>query len=175
MIATLVGLATSLGFGVQQIGSGLEHLGGLDLEVNGQVLLIAIITGFATLSVVTGLKKGVRILSEINIWIAVALMGLMLLVGPTVKILDVFFQITGLYVQQMISLCTWSEAFQPNGHWQNSWTVFYWAWWIAWSHFVGIFIARRSKGRTVKEFVLNVLSIPCCSPFSGLRCLGPQH
>lgn len=172
VIATLVGLATSLGFGVQQIGSGLEHLGGLELGINGQVLLIAIITGFATISVVTGLKKGVRILSEINIWIAVALMSLMLMVGPTVKILDVFLQSTGMYVQQMISLGTWSEAFQPNGHWQNSWTVFYWAWWIAWSPFVGIFIARISKGRTIKEFVLNVLSIPVLFTFFWFAVFG---
>ena len=172
VIATLVGLATSLGFGVQQIASGLNHLGGFDLSVNGQVGLIAVITLFATISVVTGLKKGVRILSEANIWIACSLLLLVLLLGPTVRILDVFLQSTGLYVQQMISLGTWSEAFQDDGHWQNSWTVFYWAWWIAWSPFVGIFIARISKGRTIKEFVLNVLTVPVLFTFFWFAVFG---
>lgn len=172
VIATLVGLATSLGFGVQQIGSGLTHLSGVELGVNGQVVLIAVITLFATVSVVTGLKKGVRILSELNIWIACTLLLLVLFLGPTVKILDVFLQSTGLYVQQMISLGTWSEAFQENGHWQNSWTVFYWAWWIAWSPFVGIFIARISKGRTVKEFVLHVLTVPVIFTFFWFAVFG---
>lgn len=172
VIATLVGLATSLGFGVQQIGSGLTHLMGISVGVQEQVMLIGIITLFATMSVATGLKKGVRILSEINIWIAVGLMAVILLVGPTVKILDVFLQSTGLYVQEMISLGTWSEAFQPDGHWQNSWTVFYWAWWIGWSPFVGIFIARISKGRTVKEFVGNVLTIPVLFTFFWFAVFG---
>lgn len=172
VIATLVGLATSLGFGVQQIGSGLEFLGGLSMDAQAEVVLIVIITLFATVSVVTGLKKGVRLLSELNIWMAVVLMLLVLCVGPTVKILDVFLQSTGLYAQQMISLGTWSEAFQPDGHWQNSWTVFYWAWWIAWSPFVGIFIARISKGRTVKEFVLSVLTVPVVFTFFWFAVFG---
>lgn len=172
VIATLVGLATSLGFGVQQIGSGIEFLGGLVVDAEAEVVLVGVITLFATVSVVTGLKKGVRLLSELNIWMAVVLLLLVLFVGPTVKILDVFLQSTGLYAQQIISLGTWSEAFQPDGHWQNSWTVFYWAWWIAWSPFVGIFIARISKGRTVKEFVLSVLTVPVVFTFFWFAVFG---
>ncbi len=172
VIATLVGLATSLGFGVQQIASGLAHLTPLESSVNFQVLLIAIITLFATISVVTGLKKGVKLLSELNIWLAIGLMLLVLIVGPTVKILDVFVQSTGNYLQNIISLGTWTEAFRRDGEWQHDWTVFYWAWWIAWSPFVGIFIARISKGRTVREFLLNVLIVPVLFTFFWFSVFG---
>ena len=172
VIATLVGLATSLGFGVQQIASGLHHLLGFESDTQFQVILIGIITAFATVSVMTGLKKGVKILSEVNIWLAIGLMLLVLIVGPTVRILDVFVQSTGDYIQNMVSLGTWTEAFRRDGEWQHDWTVFYWAWWIAWSPFVGIFIARISRGRTVREFLLNVLTIPVLFTFFWFSVFG---
>ena len=172
VIATLVGLATSLGFGVQQIGAGLNFLLGWEVSVQTYTLLIAVITGFATISVVTGLKKGVKFLSEMNIWLAFGLLLLVLFIGPTVRILDVFVQSTGQYLGNVLSLGTWSEAFRPNNHWQNAWTVFYWAWWIAWSPFVGIFIARISRGRTVREFLLSVLTIPMIFTFFWFSVFG---
>ncbi len=172
VIATLVGLATSLGFGVQQIGAGLNYLLGWEVSVRTYTLLIAVITGFATISVVTGLKKGVKFLSEMNIWLAFGLLLLVLFIGPTVRILDVFVQSTGQYLSNVLLLGTWSEAFRPENDWQNSWTVFYWAWWIAWSPFVGIFIARISKGRTIREFLLSVLTVPVLFTFFWFSVFG---
>jgi len=157
--ATLFGLAASLGFGVGQISAGLNFLFGTPDTTGMQVGLIFIITGFATASVVSGLGAGVRRLSELNIYLAAALMLFVLAVGPTLFILGSFLQSLGYYVSSLPRLSFWTETFE-NTNWQNSWTVFYWAWWISWSPFVGTFIARISKGRTVREFVLGVLLLP---------------
>ncbi len=157
--ATLFGLAASLGFGVGQISAGLNFLFGTPDTTGMQVGLIFIITGFATASVVSGLGAGVRRLSELNIYLATALMLFVLAVGPTLFILGSFLQSLGYYVSSLPRLSFWTETFE-NTNWQNSWTVFYWAWWISWSPFVGTFIARISKGRTIREFVLGVLLLP---------------
>ncbi|NEP13141.1 MAG: BCCT family transporter [Symploca sp. SIO2C1] len=171
VLATLFGLATSLGFGAQQVNAGLNFLVGLPDNVVVQVFLIAIITGFATLSVVAGLDGGVRRLSEWNIYIAIAFFAFMLLIGPTQFILDFFVQSLGYYIGIFPTLSFWTEAFEGT-NWQNSWTIFYWAWWIAWSPFVGMFIARVSKGRTVREFVLAVLFLPSFLSFIWMSCFG---
>lgn len=172
VLATLFGLATTLGLGVKQINAGLQTLTGLESSVNAQLIIILVITLFATLSVVSGLKKGVKRLSQINIWLAVTFMLGLLFVGPTASIMDTFVQSTGKYVQNMISLGTWTEAFRSESDWQNGWTLFYWAWWIAWSPFVGIFIARISKGRTIREFLLSVLSVPVLFTFLWFAVFG---
>lgn len=172
VMATLFGLATTLGLGVQQINSGITHLTGLENSTEIQIILIAIITGFATISVVTGLKGGIKVLSQVNIWTAIVFLLIVFAIGPSVRILDVFVQSTGEHLQTMFSLGTWTEAFRPDSHWQNDWTVFYWAWWIAWSPFVGIFIARISKGRTVREFLLSVLTIPVLFTFFWFAVFG---
>lgn len=172
VMATLFGLATTLGLGVQQINSGITHLTGLENSTNVQIVLIGIITLFATISVVTGLKKGIKVLSQINIYVALFFLILVFAIGPSVRILDVFVQSTGEHLQTMLSIGTWTEAFRPDSHWQNDWTVFYWAWWIAWSPFVGIFIARISKGRTVREFLVSVLTIPVLFTFFWFAVFG---
>lgn len=159
VVATLFGLATSLGFGVQQVTSGLSHLFGLPNTLWMQVFLIGIITLAATLSVVSGLHNGVRMLSEMNMRLGLIFLILLLILGPTVLLLDGFIQNTGAYLQSLLEIGTWTETYTQTT-WQNAWTVVYWAWWISWSPFVGIFIARVSKGRTVKEFVLGVLLVP---------------
>jgi len=169
--STLFGLATSLGFGVQQVNAGFNFLVGLPISVPVQVGLIAIITGFATASVVSGLDAGVRKLSELNIMLAGILMTFVLLVGPTLFILGSFVQVTGYYLASLPSLSFWTETFDDNA-WQNSWTVFYWGWWISWSPFVGIFIARISKGRTVREFILGVLLLPTVLTFLWMSVFG---
>ncbi|NES19814.1 MAG: BCCT family transporter [Symploca sp. SIO3E6] len=171
VVATLFGLATSLGFGAQQVNAGLNFLVGLPDNVVVQVILIAIITSFATLSVVAGLDGGVRRLSELNIYLAIAFFTFMLLIGPTLFILDFFVQSLGYYIGIFPTLSFWTEAFEGT-NWQNGWTIFYWAWWIAWSPFVGIFIARVSKGRTVREFVLGVLFLPSFLSFIWMSCFG---
>ncbi len=173
VLATLFGLATSLGFGVQQVSAGLNFLFGLPTATWFQVLLIAIITGFATMSVVAGLDSGVRFLSEWNIRLAAALMLFVLIVGPTVYILSSFWQNTGFYIWSLPVLSLWTETYQTGeSSWQAGWTVFYWGWWISWSPFVGMFIARVSKGRTVREFVLGVMLLPTTLSFLWMSVFG---
>jgi len=171
VVATLFGLATSLGFGVQQVAAGLDHLFGLPNTVWMQVALIGIITLAATASVVAGLDKGVRVLSELNMRLGLIFLIVMLIIGPTIFLLDGYIQNTGRYFQQIISLGTWTETY-TGGKWQNDWSVFYWAWWISWSPFVGMFIARVSKGRTIREFILGVLLVPTLLTFLWMSVFG---
>ncbi|MGD1952728.1 MAG: BCCT family transporter [Leptolyngbyaceae cyanobacterium] len=169
--STLFGLATSLGFGVQQVNAGFNFLVGLPVSTPIQVGLIAIITGFATASVVSGLDSGVRRLSELNMILAGLFLTFVLLVGPTLFILGSFVQVVGYYAASLPTLSFWTETFEGTA-WQNSWTVFYWGWWISWSPFVGIFIARVSKGRTVREFLLGVLLLPTMLTFLWMSVFG---
>lgn len=117
------------------------------------------VTSIATISVVSGIDKGVKILSQTNMILAFSLLIFVFALGPTVFLLKSYVQNLGAYLGDFITLSTWNDSYQDSG-WQNSWTVFYWAWWIAWSPFVGSFIAKISKGRTVKEFILGVLLVP---------------
>ena len=171
VLATLFGLATSLGFGVQQIASGLNHVFGLSAGIQTQVLLIAGVTLIATASVVLGVDKGVKVLSEWNMRIAVVLLILVLILGPTIFIFRSFVENTGSYLYNFLEISTWSETYN-GGSWQNDWTVFYWGWWIGWSPFVGMFIARISKGRTIREFILGVLLVPSIVTFFWMSAFG---
>jgi len=171
VLATLVGLATSLGLGVQQVNAGLNALFGVEIGTTTQVVLIAVITGFATLSVFAGLDSGVKRLSQGNMILAALFLVFLLLVGPTVYILGGFTQNLGYYLRVFPELALWTETFRDT-NWQGSWTVFYWAWWISWSPFVGMFIARISKGRTVKEFILAVVLIPTLLSFVWMSVFG---
>lgn len=170
VVACLFGLATSLGLGVQQINSGLNYLFGIEISVFTQVLLIAVITAIATLSVVSGIDKGVKFLSEMNIKLASLFMIIVLILGPTAFILKTFSNSLGLYLNEFVK----SSFFISTGEdtWQASWSVFYLAWWISWSPFVGMFIARVSKGRTIREFVLAVLIVPSMLSFIWLSVFG---
>ena len=170
-VATMFGVATSLGLGVQQVNAGLEHLLGVPQTTGVQLALIAAITTLATWSVVRGLDAGIKVLSQINIVIAGTLLLFMLIVGPTLFILNAFVENVGYYVQQFAYLSTWNETYE-NTQWQNGWTVFYWGWWISWSPFVGMFIARVSYGRTVREFVKAVLFIPSIVTFIWMTVFG---
>jgi len=171
VLATLVGLATSLGLGVQQINAGLNALFGIGISTTTQVTLIAVITAIATLSVMAGLDKGVKFLSQANMILAAVFVLFLLLVGPTIFILSGFTQNLGYYLTIFPELSLWTETFRES-NWQGSWTVFYWAWWISWSPFVGMFIARISKGRTVREFVLGVILIPTLLSFVWMSVFG---
>lgn len=159
IIGTVLGVATSLGFGVLQINAGLHHLYGLPVSVPVQVGLIVGTTALATLSVATGLDKGVRRLSELNLSLAVLLVALVLALGPTVFLLQTFVQNTGSYLSDIVGKTFNLYAYEPND-WIGGWTLFYWGWWLAWSPFVGLFIARISRGRTIREFVAGVLLVP---------------
>ncbi|MCW5731900.1 MAG: BCCT family transporter [Alphaproteobacteria bacterium] len=171
IVGTVFGIATSLGFGVLQINSGLEYLVGLPVSPTMQVGLIALITAIATLSVVTGLDRGVRRLSELNLILAVLLMLFVLLAGPTSLLLKTFVQNIGLYLDKFLLKTFNIYAYEPRS-WIDSWTLFYWAWWISWSPFVGMFIARISRGRTVREFVVAVLFIPVGFTFLWMTVFG---
>lgn len=170
-VATLYGVATSLGLGVQQVNAGLAHLFDIPQNSTVQVLLIAGITAIATWSVVRGLDSGIKLLSEINIFFASALMLFVLILGPTLFIFNGFLENIGNYVQNLPSLATWNETYSAT-NWQNGWTIFYWGWWIAWSPFVGMFIARVSYGRTIREYLLGVLFVPATVTFFWMTVFG---
>ena len=170
-VATLFGVATSLGLGVQQVNAGINHLFGVPQSATVQVILIAGITLLATWSVAAGLKAGIRRLSEINLVLAVLLMLFVLVLGPTLFILSAFGENIGFYIQNLPRLATWNEIYE-NTSWQHDWTIFYWGWWIAWSPFVGMFIARVSYGRTVREFIAGVLFVPTLVTFGWITIFG---
>ncbi|GGZ22064.1 hypothetical protein GCM10007049_13560 [Echinicola pacifica] len=171
VLATLFGLATSLGFGVRQINGGLFYLFEIPISVPVQVMLISGITVLATISVFTGLDKGVKILSEWNVRIAGLLLIFVVVAGPSLYIFRGFIQNLGIYLNNFITVSTWTEAYAAS-EWQGSWTVFYWAWWVSWSPFVGMFIARISRGRTVREFIAGVLIVPALLTFFWLTAMG---
>ncbi|SDX71652.1 BCCT family transporter [Marinobacter mobilis] len=158
VLATIFGLATSLGFGAQQAASGLHYLFGMSSGINVQMAIITGVTFVALISVVRGLDGGVKVLSNINMVTAAALLLFIIFAGPTMAILDTMWVTTSTYAANILPL---SNPFgREDETWFHGWTVFYWAWWISWSPFVGMFIARVSRGRTVREFVTAVLIVP---------------
>lgn len=171
VIGTMFGVATSLGLGVLQVNAGLEYLFGVPVSVTTQLLLIAVITTIATLSVFLGLDRGVKRLSELNIILAVALLGFVLLAGPTIFLLDAYLQNIGAYLDSLVQRTFRLYAYEPNP-WLGDWTLFYWGWWIAWSPFVGMFIARISRGRTIREFISGVLLVPVLFSFLWMTVFG---
>jgi BCCT family betaine/carnitine transporter len=158
VFATLFGLATSLGFGATQANAGLNELFGLPVGSTSEVILITVITAIAIVSVVRGLDGGVKVLSEINMGLAFLLLGFVLLAGPTMVLLTGFVANLGAYLQHLPGLS--NPVGRTDVNFVQGWTSFYWAWWISWSPFVGMFIARVSRGRTVREFMICVLLIP---------------
>ncbi len=171
VLATLFGLATSLGLGVKQVSAGLSHLFNSPDTLTTRVILIAAITGAATISVVLGLDRGVKKLSEMNINLGAILLVFLLVIGPTLFILDSYTQNLGNYLNDFFQKSFWTESYQTD-NWQNDWTIFYWSWWISWSPFVGMFIARISRGRTVQEYVLSVLIVPTLLTFFWITAFG---
>lgn len=174
VLATIFGLATSLGLGVKQISMGLNYLFGFPISTGFSLFLIGIITCFAIISIATGLDKGVKMLSIANICTAGLFMLFLLVMGPTVYILKAFTQNIGFYIQNLPQLSFWVETFYgaEGSNWQNPWTIFYWGWWISWSPFVGMFIARISKGRTIREFILGVMLFPTLLSFLWMSSFG---
>jgi choline/carnitine/betaine transport len=171
VVATLFGLATSLGFGVQQVSAGSNFLFGTPDATWVQVILIAGITGLATMSVVAGLDGGVKRVSQLNLYLAGLFLLFMVIVGPTLFIFGFFLDSSGAYLRELPGLSLWTEAIS-GGEWQGGWTIFYWGWWISWAPFVGMFIARVSKGRTVREFVVGVVLIPSLMTFFWMATFG---
>ena len=171
VLATIFGLATSLGFGAQQAASGLSYLFGMEGGLNVQVAVIVGVTAVATVSVIRGIHGGVRLLSNINMIIAALLLLFVLAVGSTLVILQWLGETSASYLTNMLAL---SNPFgrDEDTTWFHGWTVFYWAWWISWSPFVGMFIARVSKGRTVRQFILAVLIVPTLITLVWMSAFG---
>ncbi|MGE8294952.1 MAG: BCCT family transporter [Pseudomonas sp.] len=158
VFATLFGLVTSLGLGAEQAAAGLEYLFAIPASDTTKVLLIVAITLIALASVVAGLDKGVKRLSEINMGLALALLLFIIIAGPTLVIFTDFFKNLGAYLQYLPALA--NPVGREDANFSQGWTAFYWAWWISWSPFVGMFIARVSRGRSVREFLIAVLLVP---------------
>ncbi|MBC2725709.1 BCCT family transporter [Desulfosporosinus sp.] len=159
VFATVAGVATSLGQGALQINGGLSHMFGIPSTIFVQFIIIAAITVVYTWTAVSGIDKGIKLLSDINMVLAVALMGGAFLIGPTLLDINIFTNSLGNYMKNFVADSFGINPFGDNS-WLSSWTIFYWAWWIAWGPFTGTFIARISKGRTIKEFVLGVIFAP---------------
>lgn len=170
ILATLFGLATSLGIGAQQASAGLDFLFGLPSTIGSMIVLIIVITAIAMVSVVAGMDKGVKRLSELNMGLAVLLLLFVILVGPTWQIVTGFFKNLFAYVQYLPALS--NPIGRTDDNFRHGWTAFYWAWWISWSPFVGMFIARVSRGRTVREFIIAVLLIPSIVSTIWMTALG---
>jgi len=160
IVCTACGIATSLGFGVLQINSGLAYLFGIPVNALMQVLLIAVTMGLASVSVALGLNAGIKRLSEINIALSFLLLIGVLVTGPTILLLAATLENTGDYLSELISKTFTLYAYEPT-EWLGGWTIFYWGWWLSWSPFVGLFIARISRGRTIREFTLGAMLVPC--------------
>ncbi|WP_296191047.1 MULTISPECIES: BCCT family transporter [unclassified Psychrobacter] len=172
VFGTMFGVVTTLGLGVLQINSGLDSLFGIPNNITVQIILIVIITMLAGLSLLMGLDKGIKRLSDINIFFTIVLLSFVIILGPTQFIFNSFFENIGNYLHQVIPLGLWTESYEGEANWQSSWTVFYWAWWISWSPFVGVFVARISRGRTIREFILGVLLIPITILFLWFTAFG---
>ena len=173
VVATMFGIVTSLGLGVTQIAAGINHVTGWEPGNGGLVAIIAVITAFATLSVVGGLDKGIKRLSQINMAAAALLAAAVLLLGPTLFLVFAFVDNTGSYLQNMINTLLLTGTYDEGARdFLDAWTIFYWAWWISWSPFVGMFIARVSYGRTIRQFVLGVLVAPTVVSFAWFTIFG---
>ncbi len=171
VFGTVFGIATTLGLGVQQMNAGLGAVFGWEVSLRLQLVVTAVIMTVATLSVVSGMQKGVRLLSEFNVWLSVVVVIFLLLFGPTQYLIGLTVEATGDYLQNLLAL-TFHTNVTRGSDWQAEWTVFFWGWWLAWSPFVGMFIARVSRGRTFREFVMGVLLVPTAITIVWIGLLG---
>lgn len=171
IIATAFGVATSLGLGALQINGGLHEVFGISNSIQIQVIIICTVTVLYMISATTGVNKGIKILSNLNIALAIGLMLFVLFLGPTSFIFNTFTVTLRDYLKNLVEMSLMLTPF-ISGTWIKKWTLFYWSWWIAWAPFVGMFIARVSKGRTIREFVLGVLLVPSIFSFMWFAVFG---
>ncbi|WP_027852425.1 BCCT family transporter [Marinobacterium litorale] len=181
IFATLFGIATSLGLGVQQINAGLHAIWGVPQNTSIQLLLVVVISACALVSVLTGLKRGIKYLSISNMWLTILLLVFFIAFGPTLYIIKLLFNVSADYVIDLLALNVFVESATQNvgdtgstwkSMWQGWWTVFYWGWWMSWAPFVGVFVARVSRGRTIREFVFGVIGVSSLLSFVWLAAYG---
>jgi choline/glycine/proline betaine transport protein len=159
VVSTVFGVATSLGLGASQVNAGFGYLFGIDVSTTNQIIIMCVITSLAVISVATGLDKGIKFLSETNMVLAIVLLLLIFVLGPTVFLLQAYLQNIGDYLADIVHN-TFNLFAYKKTDWIGGWTIFYWGWWLAWAPFVGLFIARISRGRTIREFIIGVMLIP---------------
>ncbi|MDE0173173.1 MAG: BCCT family transporter [Defluviicoccus sp.] len=172
VFGTIFGVATSLGLGVNQMATGLNVLFGVDPGLTTQILLILVISIVATFSAVSGVGNGIRIISEWNIWLSLILLAFFLFGGPFKWLMGFFVTSLGDYIWNVIPMGFWTAGTEKEIAWQGGWTIFYWGWWISWAPFVGLFIARISRGRTIREFMVGVMFVPTTIAFFWLCMFG---
>lgn len=171
IIATAFGVAASLGIGALQINSGLNAVFGLPIGVASQLAIIGVTTALFIGSAVSGVTRGIKLLSNLNLGLAFLLMVAIFLLGPTIKIIDTFTTTLGDYLSSFVRMSLRTTPFRDSG-WVGDWTVFYWAWWITWSPFVGLFIARVSRGRTIREFIVGTVFAPTLASMAWFSVFG---
>ena len=171
VFSTLFGITVSLGLGASQMSSGIEYLFGTTITPIFKLSVVLVVSIIATVSVVSGLKRGIKFLSETNIWLCLILLSFILFAGPTIVILSSLFSGTLDYISSVIPLSFWVDP-SIEKTWSTSWTLFYWGWWIAWGPFVGMFMARISRGRTIREYVLGTVIFPVAIGFIWLIVFG---
>lgn len=171
VVSTVFGVATSLGLGASQVNAGLNYLFSIEVSQMNQLLIMLFITALASISVATGLDRGIKILSEVNMGLAIVLLLLIFILGPTIFLLQAYVQNIGGYLSDIVSNTFNLFAYEKKS-WIGGWTIFYWGWWLAWAPFVGLFIARISKGRTIREFVFGVLVVPTAFTLLWMTIFG---
>lgn len=172
VLACVFGVATSLGLGVSQMAVGLERLFGVDSGFQTQLFLIIGISIISIISAVSGVNRGIKLISQMNVFVSIFVVGFFLFGGPTTWLIKTFFASTADYVVNFMQMGVWFPEDEAQALWQKGWTVFYWGWWLAWAPFVGLFIARISKGRTIREFMIGVLIVPTVVIFIWLCIFG---
>ncbi|MDS9472854.1 BCCT family transporter [Sporosarcina pasteurii] len=161
VFATSFGVATSLGFGAVQINAGLNHLFGIEIGIQSQFIIIAVVTVLFIASAWSGLSRGIKYLSNTNLVVGLVLLVIVVILGPTLLIFNMFTESFGSYVANLVEMSMrTAPLYEDRRDWLDGWTIFYWAWWISWAPFVSMFIARVSKGRTIQEFLIGVLVVP---------------
>lgn len=171
IFSTLFGVAISLGLGASQLASGFNYLFGWSDSPMAKLIIILVVSAIATFSAVLGVNRGIRRLSEMNIWLSLVLMLFLILSGPTLLIIASYFTGTADYIMTFFPMGVWVNPDRLDG-WQAAWTIFYWGWWIAWGPFVGMFMARVSRGRSLREYILGTLIIPALAGFLALVVFG---
>ena len=172
VLGTVFGVATSLGIGIIQLNYGLMHMFGIPETTSTQVILAILIVFFSAISAVTGVEKGIRRLSEFNMVLALLLMLFVLFFGKTIFLLNALVMNVGDYLSNFVSLSLNTYAFDQPTAWLNGWTIFFWAWWVAWGPFVGLFLARISRGRTIRQFVAGTLLLPLIFMMVWMSIMG---
>ncbi len=172
VFGTVFGVATSLGLGVNQMAVGLNVLFGIDPGIPTQLVLILVISVIGTASAVSGVGNGIRIISEWNIWLSIVLLAAFIIIGPFEFLMSLFVTSFGDYLWNVVPMGFWTANETGNSAWQGGWTIFYWGWWISWAPFVGMFIARISRGRTIREFMVGVMFVPTTIAFFWICMFG---